>query len=250
MRMLDLCSGIGGFSLPAEILGIETVAFCEIDDECLRVLNKHWPKTPKHKDIKTLKGDEYGKIDIITGGYPCQPFSVAGNQKAQEDDRHIWPELFRIVKQCRPTWCVFENVLGHIKLGLDEVLNDLESQGYSTTALNIPALAGGANHNRGRVFVVAHSPSNGRNASKESGSDGKANEYSEKREEENSNNERLSCLRFGVEWEGNPQWRRGAKPPPLRVDDELPRRMDRNRMLGNSVDPKIVYEILKVIVNL
>ena len=247
MRHLDLFAGIGGFSLAAKWAGIDTVAFCEIDENCHKVLGKHWPELPIHKDIKDLDGKEYAGIDIITGGYPCQPFSVAGSQKAKEDNRHLWPEMFRVITQAKPTWAICENVYGHIKLGLDSVLHDLESIGYACQSFVIPALATGANHNRERVFIVAHSTSNGQHEGKTSTCDGKANEHSEKRKDENSNNEGFCGLRFGVDGFGNPIGRWGVKPPALRVDDELPGRMDRNRMIGNSIDPMIAYEILKTV---
>lgn len=247
LKHLDLFAGIGGFSLAASWAGIETVAFCEIDEKCQKVLNKHWPELLIHEDIKKLDGRNYAGIDLITGGYPCQPFSVAGSQKAKEDNRHLWPEMFRIIAQAKPTWAICENVYGHVKLGLDGVLHDLESIGYSCQSFVIPALATGANHNRERVFVVAHSASNGQHESKASASDGEANEHSEKRENKDRNNEGCGGLRFGVDRFGNSIGRWGVKPPALRVDDELPGRMDRNRMLGNAIDPMIAYEIMRFI---
>lgn len=247
MKHLDLFSGIGGFSLAAMWAGIETIGMVEIDEKCISVLNKHWPNVKKHRDIRKLNGKEYEGIDIITGGYPCQPFSVAGSQKAQEDDRHLWPEMFRIIAQAKPTWAICENVYGHIRLGLDNVQHDLESIGYTTQSFVIPSLATGANHNRERVFIVAYSASNGCNDSATISGNGKANDDSEKRSNKDSDNEGCSGLRLGVEWGGRKIGRRGTKPPALRVDDELPGRMDRNKMLGNAVDPMIVYQLMKCI---
>jgi len=250
VKHLDLFSGIGGFALAARWAGIETVGFCEIDEECIRVLNKHWPEVRKHKDIRGLNGKEYAGVDIITGGYPCQPFSVAGNQKAQKDNRHLWPEMFRIITQAKPTWAICENVYGHISLGLDSVQYDLESIGYATQPFIIPALSTGANHNRDRVFIVAYSASNGCNESTSTIGNGKANEHSEKRTDKDSHNEGCGSLRFGMDWKGDQIGRRGTKPPPLRVDDELPRRMDRNRMLGNAIDPMIAYQLFQCVKNI
>ncbi len=247
MDHLDLFAGIGGFSLAARWAGINTVAFCEIDESCHKVLKKHWPDLPIHKDIKNLDGGDYEGIDVITGGYPCQPFSVGGSQKAKEDDRHLWPEMLRIITQAKPTWAICENVYGHIKLGLDSVLHDLEGIGYACQSFVIPALATGANHNRERVFIVAHSTGNGQHEGKTCTSNGKADEHGKKGEDENSNNERLGCLRFGVDRFGKEIGRWGVKPPALRVDDELPYRMDRNRMIGNAIDPMIAFELFKVI---
>ena len=162
LRHLDLFSGLGGFSLGLEATGgFETVAFCDIEKFPRKVLKKHWPNVKQYKDIKELtyeqiKEDTLAPIDIITGGYPCQPFSVAGSQLGEKDKRHLWPDMFRIVKECRPTWVIGENVSGHIKLGLDTVLQDLESEGYSTRAFSISASSIGANHQRERVWVIGH----------------------------------------------------------------------------------------------
>jgi len=247
MKHLDLFSGIGGFALAAQWAGIETVAFCEIDNECINVLNKNFPAIPKHRDIRDLDGKQYEGIDIITGGYPCQPFSVAGMQKAAKDNRHLWPEMLRIITQAKPTWAICENVYGHVSLGLDSVQHDLEANGFTSQPFIIPALSTGANHNRDRVFIVAYSSSNGLNGRTTTRSDAEANDNSKKRAKQNSNHERCSGLRFGMDWQGNKIGRRGTKPPPLRVDDELPKRMDRNKMIGNAIDPMIAYEILRTI---
>ena len=166
-KHLDLFSGIGGFSLGMEATRrIKTVAFCEIDSFCTKVLNKNWPTVPVYKDIKELtyeklKSDGIESIDIITGGYPCQPFSVAGNKKGVEDPRHLWPEYFRLIKECRPTWIIGENVAGHIKLGLDAVQEDLESEGYAFRTFSISASSIGAPHQRERVWTMAYSERNG-----------------------------------------------------------------------------------------
>jgi DNA (cytosine-5)-methyltransferase 1 len=158
LKVIDLFSGIGGFSLGLERTGgFETVAFCEIDPYCRKVLRKHWPDVPIHEDVRTLKGDEYGPVDLICGGYPCQPFSNAGERRGAEDDRHLWPEVHRLVVAVRPAWCLFENVAGHITLGLDEVLSDLENEGYTTQPLVIPACALDAPHRRDRVWILANS---------------------------------------------------------------------------------------------
>ena len=162
LKILDLFSGIGGFSLGLEATGgFETAAFCEIDPYCRSVLKKHWPGVPIFEDIRKLKGTDIGTVDIITGGYPCQPFSVAGKQKGVEDKRHLWPEYFRIIKELRPSFIVGENVGGHIKLGLDSVIEDLESEGYAARMFSISASSVGANHQRERIWIVANSDSSG-----------------------------------------------------------------------------------------
>jgi DNA (cytosine-5)-methyltransferase 1 len=163
LKHLDLFSGIGGFSLGLESAGlVETVAFCDFDKYCQQVLNKNFPGVPVYGDVKELnydklKADGINQIDIITGGYPCQPFSVAGRKKGEQDPRHVWPEMFRLIKELRPTWVIGENVGGHIKLGLDTVLENLESEGYSARTFSISASSVGANHKRERVWIVANS---------------------------------------------------------------------------------------------
>jgi len=157
IRTLDLFSGIGGFSLGLERTGgFETVAFCEIEKFPQQVLKKHWPDVPIFEDVRTLNADGLGRIDCIVGGYPCQPFSVAGERRGAEDDRHLWPEMYRLVASIRPRWVIAENVAGHINMGLDEVLSDLESEEYTAVPLVIPACAVDAPHRRDRVWIVAH----------------------------------------------------------------------------------------------
>ena len=246
MRHLDLFSGIGGFALAALWAGMETVGFSEIDSFACRVLAKNFPWVPNLGNIKEIDGNEI-KCDIITGGYPCQPFSVAGSQKAQEDDRHLWPEMFRIITQAKPDWVLCENVYGHIKLGLDNVLADLECAGYSSQPIVLPALAKGANHGRERVFIVAHAAGNGRDESKARPGNEEADGNISERPHKNWNHEGCRRLRAGVEWGGREAWGGGAKPPALRVDDGLPRRMDRNRVMGNAIVPQIAYEILRCV---
>jgi DNA (cytosine-5)-methyltransferase 1 len=186
-RMLDTFSGIGGFSLAAAWTGrIQTVQFIEIDPFCRRVLAKHWPEVPIHDDIRTFLADTSdlrcngsttlaggigtgeggrrlresagGRLDLITGGFPCQPWSAAGKQQGTADDRDLWPELHRLVVSLRPRWGIFENVPGIIRMagGLDRVLADLEASGYATGTVVVPAAAVGAYHRRDRVWIVAH----------------------------------------------------------------------------------------------
>jgi len=180
LNHLDLFSGIGGFSLGLERTGgFRTIGFCETDAYCTKVLQKNFPGIPIHGDIRKLKGTDFGAVDIITGGYPCQPFSVAGRQKGVEDPRHLWPEYFRIIKESRPAWVIGENVSGHLKLGLDSVLKDLESEGYSARTFSISASSIGANHQRERIWIIAHSDKHGSHSEKtheaKQGGNGKEN---------------------------------------------------------------------------
>ena len=158
LRHVDLCSGIGGFSLGfswAELS--KTIMFCDTEKWCRKILAKNFPNTPIATDVKELANDPERLVpnhDILTAGYPCQPFSVAGLRKGEEDDRHIWPYIFRIVTFKRPSWCVFENVYGHVALGLDKVLSDMENQGYATRTFIVPACAKNAPHRRDRLWIV------------------------------------------------------------------------------------------------
>jgi DNA (cytosine-5)-methyltransferase 1 len=157
---LSLFSGIGGIDLAAEWAGMRTVAFVEQNKFCQSVLKKHWPKVPIFDDVCTLKAEDINEpIDIISGGFPCQPFSKAGKRLGGKDDRYLWPEFARLIEELGPSWVVGENVAGIITLALDDVLANLESLGYATATFVIPACAVGARHRRERVFIVAHSDS-------------------------------------------------------------------------------------------
>lgn len=161
MRVLDLFSGIGGFSLGLEAAGMETVAFCEREPFCQAVLRKHWPDIPIHDDITELNGYAYrGSIDVVCGGFPCQPFSVAGKRRGADDDRALWPQMLRVIRESQPTWVIGENVTGIIEMELNTVLSDLESEGYLCQTFVIPACSVDARHRRDRVWVIAHSDSN------------------------------------------------------------------------------------------
>ena len=178
MRHVDLCSGIGGFALGFEWAELsKPVLFCDIDPWSRKVLRKNWHDVPIAEDVKELANDPERLVpdcDILTAGYPCQPFSVAGKQRGAEDDRHIWPEIRTIVEAKRPAWCVFENVYGHIKLGLDEVLSDLEAIGYATRPFVVPACAVNAPHKRNRVWIVGNAQHNGSPSTKINGSSDQA----------------------------------------------------------------------------
>ena len=165
MSHVDLCSGIGGFALGFEWAGLsKPVLFCDIEPWSRKVLAKHWPDVPIAHDVKELANDPARLVpdcDVLTAGYPCQPFSVAGKQRGTEDDRHIWPFISQIIAHKRPAFCVFENVYGHVALGLDEVLADLEAQNYATRAFIVPACGVDAPHRRDRLWIIAHTNSQG-----------------------------------------------------------------------------------------
>jgi DNA (cytosine-5)-methyltransferase 1 len=161
LRVLSLFSGIGGFEIACEWAGMEIVGQVEIEPFCQKVLAKHWPHVKRMGDIKQVRGDEFGAVDIIIGGVPCQPASVAGKRRGTEDDRWLWPEALRIVRTVRPRWCVFENPPGILSLQggvpFDDILSEMEREGYEVGAYSIPACSVGAPHKRERVFIVGYS---------------------------------------------------------------------------------------------
>lgn len=161
LRLLSLCSGIGGIDLAAEQTGhIEIAGQVENDPFCQQVLAKHWPNVKRLSDIKDVIGNEFGAVDIVAGGIPCQPFSRAGQRRGTEDDRHLWPYAFPIIKVAKPAWVLVENVAGFVEMALDLVATDLEGEGYEVQAFVLPAAAVEAPHERLRCFVLAYSDRN------------------------------------------------------------------------------------------
>ena len=251
MKVLDLFSGIGGFSLGLERAGMETVAFCENDKFCQKVLAKHWPGVPIHDNIEDLDGREYkGTIQLVCGGFPCQPYSVAGDQRGAADDRALWPEMLRVIREVEPVWIIGENVPGIINMELDNVLSDLEGEGYSCQTFVIPACGVDAKHKRDRVWIVAHTPSSrqpGQGESKHSGNQeahrkGQASHALDVsvRKERGAQ----SCFR-GVA-DGVSRWMDEPEGIP-RVIGKVPDRVHRLKALGNAVVPQVVEVLGKII---
>lgn len=203
----------------------EVVGFCEIDPFCQKVLKKHWPGVPIYDDIKKLKGTDFGGIDILTGGFPCQPYSTAGKQRGKEDDRYLWPEMCRIIEEAEPRWVLGENVAGFINMGLDAMLSDLESQGYETTAFVIPACGIGADQKRERIWVVAHSL----------------------RRIKKMERQVRGGRRQSEQIQGNQVCQREGEPGMVGMADDVPYRMDRLRSLGNAIVPQVAEQIFKAI---
>ncbi len=226
LRVLDLFSGIGGFSLGLERTGgFETVAFCEIEKFPQRVLAKHWPEVKIYEDVRGLTAaNGPSEVDLICGGYPCQPFSTAGKRDGKKDDRHLWPEVNRLLAEYRPSWGLFENVAGHISMGLDDVLSDLEKQGYTARTFIIPASALNAPHRRDRVWIMANS--------------------NRERLQGGATSRNVGCKRAGGDkltercgYNTRQTWL--SEPNVGRVANGVPNGVDRLKSLGNAVVPQI-----------
>ena len=158
MNVLDLFSGIGGFSLGLERAGMKTVAFCEVDKKCQQVLKKHWPGVPIFDDVSTLKGEDIEEtVDVICGGFPCQDISLAGKGAGLEGERSgLWTEFHRLIKEIKPKYAIIENVSALRSRGLDQVLREISEIGYDAEWHCITAASIGAPHRRDRVWIVAY----------------------------------------------------------------------------------------------
>ena len=196
LKVLDLFSGIGGFSLGLHSTGIfDTVKFVEFDKFCQKVLQKNFPDVPIEGDIRDVKGQEF-EADVITGGFPCQPFSVAGKQKGTNDNRYLWPEMFRLIKEIKPEFVIGENVQGLINLQdgmvLRQVQDQLESEGFEVQCFLIPASGIGAWHQRNRVWIIGHSKHNGLLASEKRSRDKKIDGGTQKGQNKTIESERTN----------------------------------------------------------
>ena len=164
---LSLFTGIGGIDLAAEWAGFETVGQVEWADYPTKVLEKHWPDVPRWRDIRDLTMEDfYGRtgletVELISGGFPCQPFSVAGKQRGHDDDRYLWPEMLRIIRSLRPRWVLGENVPGILRIAGHDVCQSLVDIGYSVAIFSYEAAAVGARHRRGRIFFVGYAEHDG-----------------------------------------------------------------------------------------
>ena len=284
MNHLDLFSGIGGFSLALEKVGFKTVGFCEIDAYCRLLLQKHWKGVTIYNDIKKLEAKDIREpIDILTGGFPCQPYSVAGKQKGTDDNRYLWPDMFRVIKEIKPTFIIAENVRGIVNIQdgmvFETVCSDLEAEGFEVQSFIIPAAGVGAPHKRERVWIVGYSKHNGSLTSKIKRRDNKINDRTEEGKNTTLEPERTSGSRNNVTLEntrrklyerssigkenedetrkeitnqhqrsGSSSWGSWQSEPDVgRVANGVPQRAHRLRGLGNAIVPQIAEEIGKAI---
>ena len=241
---LSMFSGIGGLDLAAEWAGFRTVGQCEWAEYPRAVLEKHWPGVPRWRDIRTLTGESFYEhtgrrtVTVVSGGFPCQPFSTAGKRRGKDDDRYLWPEMLRVISEIKPAWVVGENVAGIVSMALDTVLSDLESIGYATQAFVIPACAVDAPHRRDRVAIVANNPGvripglrSIRNKVCKSPID-----------------ETLSDRNVDYKISDKARWDR--EPDVGRVVHGVSNRVDRLKCLGNAVVPQQFYPVFQVIADL
>ena len=240
---LDLFSGIGGFALAAGWAGFKTIGFCDNEPYAQAVLKKHWPNVPIHGDIKALDGTEYRGVTLLTGGFPCQPFSNAGKRRGKDDNRYLWPQMLRVIQQARPNWIIGENVVGIIGLALEQVLFDLEKEDYEVEPIIIPACGVDANHRRNRVWIIARdsrAESLANPESKQSSSNNYRGEQGEISESQKGKSGGSGCRELR---ESN--WT--TEPSVGRVANGIPYGMDRLKGLGNAIVPKVAYQIIKTI---
>lgn len=231
MRHGSLFSGIGGFDLAAEWMGWENVFNCDIEESCRRLLRNYWPNSISYDDItKTDFTIHRGSIDIITGGDPCQPHSYAGKRRGKDDERYLWGEMFRCVREIKPSWVVNENVTGTIDNGvLDGKIGDLESEGYTCwPPVVLPANAFGAIHRRNRVWLVAYSERNIKSWEEQClrNVDGMGREF--------------KPLAWHYDWQYQIGCFRG-------MDDGIPNRVDRTDGTRNAIVPQVALQIFKAI---
>jgi DNA (cytosine-5)-methyltransferase 1 len=227
-----LFAGIGGFMLAAQWAGIQNVWHSEIEKYSSQLLKQEYPDSKNYGDIKAIDWSAVESVDIITGGFPCQPFSAAGKRGGQEDDRYLWPQMFEGIQALRPRWLVGENVPGIRTLALDTVLSDLEDANYASQAFDIPACAVGASHRRHRIWIIAHDSKErvqGHGAESLSG---------------------LATIPRREDGRGTTQARiRPDIPAPklCRTSDGIPDRVHRTKAIGNAIVPQIAYILFSYI---
>jgi DNA (cytosine-5)-methyltransferase 1 len=251
MRHGSLFSGIGGFDLASEWMGWENVFHCEWNQFGQKVLKYYWPKAITYNDItKTDFTIHRGGIDIITGGFPCQPYSSAGKRLGKEDERHLWPEMLRAIREIQPSWIVGENVRGLTNwnggLVFDEVQAELEAEGYEVTPFLLPACAVNAPHKRDRIWFVAHSMRQRytRPTSTRIEEDKRRELYNENRKHTWENKKNNWC-----NWPNQPYVLLRDNGFPGRLDNQTFSSIRRESIKagGNAIVPQVVHQIFKAI---
>jgi len=227
VRVGSLFSGAGLGDLGWLMAGLEIAWQVEIEDYCQKILELRFPESKKYHDIKTFKGKK-GSVDIVAGGPPCQPFSVAGNQRGTEDDRNLWLEMFRVIKEIGSTWVVVENVSGIIPIYLDTILNDLESEGYACRTFVFPAHSLGASHRRERIWVVGYAE----HSRDRFGLRTDRNGETKTKEGEGVEGSKSGKASKNVANAGRKWWQ--TEPSICRVVNGCPSRVDRLKALGNG----------------
>ena len=259
----SLFSGIGGLDLGLERAGMRTIWFCEIDPFCQKVLRKHWPGVPIYDDVRTIGADSLVRPDVLAGGFPCQPHSLAGKRQASADERDLWGEFARLIGEFKPRWVLAENVRRLLSSEdgrfFGRVLRDLAACGYDAEWNCIPAAAVGAPHIRDRVFILAYPQvgglergSNGhilhstpsayrKGQSAGSGSRGCEGDVADADDAGLAQRQILRCnaaAQFEAIKRGSgSDWL--SEPNVGRVVDGVPSRVDRLRSLGNAVVPQV-----------
>ncbi|MBM2620414.1 DNA (cytosine-5-)-methyltransferase [Actinoplanes sp. LDG1-06] len=224
MNVLELFAGIGGLSLGLQRAGMAIVGHVEIDPFCRQVLHKHWPEVPCHDDVRTAptwwRAEVRPQVDVVAGGFPCQPFSDAGRRRGLADERWGWPWMADVIRAVRPRYVLVENVPGLVRdaAAFGWVLGDLADLGFDARWSLLSACAMGAPHTRKRLFLLAHPAGQRR----------RQRGWLERQEES-------AAQRYLHHWQ--------AQPEPHRVADGVPRRMDRNRTLGNAAIPAIAEHL-------
>lgn len=262
----SLFSGIGGFDLASEQVGWTNIFQVEKDDWCRRVLAKNFPNAHRHSDIYDFDGTPYrGAVDVVSGGFPCQPYSLSGKRKGSDDDRHLWPEMLRVVREVAPTWVVGENVRGLVSwsdgLVFEQVQSDLEAAGYEVQPFLLPAASVGAWHERYRVWIVAHlAGERTRGVPVRPGrqDEGAADAHGAVPGGAVADADRKRCGQLlpttksvpaGLAYRRTPDcWGEWTIEPPVRgMVHGISHRVDRIRGLGNAVVPPLVAKIFEVI---
>jgi DNA (cytosine-5)-methyltransferase 1 len=230
----SLFSGIGGIDLGLERAGMTVKWQSEIDPFACKVLKKHWPDTPNLGDIKQIDWSTVEPVDVIAGGYPCQPFSTAGKRQGENDPRHLWPYFRDAISGIRPQFAILENVRGHLSMGFDRVLADLAEVGYDAEWQIVSAASVGAPHRRERIICVAYTNL------WQVGRWDRWNATDRNQVFSRRNNQRGTQSYEGWQW-----WE--VEPDVGRVADGVPRRVDRLRGLGNAVVPQVAEYVGRLI---